>query len=114
MKNAKENDVVKNAYVHILGDSEVFRLVTDKIKMNTKQSNKKIKVSNKALKEKTSTIIVVVIVLIIAIAISNKMNSGTTDRWDNLTDEEQEWYEDNYGDGKMDDINDAIDDYKNN
>ena len=33
-------------------------------------------------------------------------------KWDSLSDEEQEWYERNYGDGKMDDINDAIDNYK--
>ncbi len=33
--------------------------------------------------------------------------------WDKLSDDEKQWYHDNYGNGKMDDYKDAIDDYKN-
>lgn len=39
---------------------------------------------------------------------------SSSSEWDKLSDEEKEWYEDNYGDGKMEDINEAIEDYKNN
>ena len=97
------------------GDNEVSRIVMNKIKSNTKNSNSKMKIENSKpiLNGKLGTVIVVVLVIIIAIVISNKMNSGTTEKWDRLSDEEKEWYEDNYGDGKMDDINEAIDDYEN-
>lgn len=32
--------------------------------------------------------------------------------WESLSEEEKEWYERNYGDGKMESINKAIEDYK--
>jgi len=39
-------------------------------------------------------------------------NEGKSSKWDKLTDEEKEWYERNYGDGKLEKINKAIEDYK--
>lgn len=56
---------------------------------------------------------VAIIIALGIIALNLFFEPQPKSRWDSLSDEEQEWYEDNYGDGKMDDINDAIDDYNN-
>lgn len=56
-------------------------------------------------------------VILIIVAIIFLMNidwSGSQSKWDSLSDEEKEWYKDNYGDGQYDDIKDAIDEYKEN
>ena len=57
-------------------------------------------------------IIFAIIALCMVMALGAEPSSSS--EWDKLSDEEKEWYEDNYGDGKMEDINEAIEDYKNN
>ena len=66
---------------------------------------------------KAFTIILAVIILsfIGSIACFKNVDMGSSSsgsEWNNLSDEEKEWYIRNYGDGKMDDINDAIKDYR--
>ena len=38
--------------------------------------------------------------------------SGQSSSWDNLSEEEKDWYRDNFGDGQYDKYQDAIDKYK--
>lgn len=42
---------------------------------------------------------------------SSEPSKNDTNKWDKLTDEEKQWYIDNYGDGQYDEIQDAIEDY---
>ena len=57
--------------------------------------------------------IIVCMVILLFFFIGSLDNSSSADNWNQLTEEEKEWYKDNYGDGKMEEINDAIDDYRN-
>ena len=41
------------------------------------------------------------------------MDSSSSSEWDKLSDEEKEWYIDNYGEEQYDSIQDAIEDYSN-
>lgn len=61
---------------------------------------------------KMPMIILIIIIIVIAVSCGAMDSGSSSSKWDSLSDEEQEWYERNYGDGKMDDINDAIDNYK--
>lgn len=54
------------------------------------------------------TVIIIIAGLCMVIANSN---SDRDNRWKQLSDEEKEWYERNYGDGQYEEINEAIDDY---
>ena len=46
--------------------------------------------------------------------INNSSDSGkSSNKWDDLTEEEKDWYRDNYGNGQYDKYQDAINDYKN-
>ena len=48
-----------------------------------------------------------------AIIIANSGSySGSKSKWDSLTKEEKQWYEDNYGGGKSQQYTDAINKYK--
>lgn len=44
---------------------------------------------------------------------SSLFEDNTPSKWDSLTKEEKQWYKDNYGGGKGQEIQDAIDKYKN-
>ncbi|MGN1165516.1 MAG: hypothetical protein ACI4S2_03690 [Lachnospiraceae bacterium] len=62
-----------------------------------------------------SGVIGIIVIIVICICLSNLVsNSNNKSEWDNLSDEEKEWYKDNYGNGKLEDINKAIDEYKEN
>ena len=39
-------------------------------------------------------------------------DSSSTSKWDNLSDDEQAWYERNYGNGQYDKYQEAIKDYR--
>lgn len=54
---------------------------------------------------------VVLFIIFLALTVSNS-NGGSSNSWDDLTDEEKEWYHDNYGNGQYDKYQDAINDYK--
>ena len=41
-------------------------------------------------------------------------STQSNNEYDNLTDEEKQWYQDNYGNGQYDKYKDAIDEYKDN
>lgn len=71
-------------------------------------------------KESTSKgrIISIIVAIVCSIAFIICIVSGWTDdsgssKWDDLSDKEKEWYEENYGDGQYDKYKDAINDYKN-
>lgn len=51
-------------------------------------------------------LIIIGIVIIISVA-----SPEPSSKWDELSDEEKDWYEENYGDGQFNDIEDAIDNY---
>ena len=57
-------------------------------------------------------VIALVIVAIFAIPIVWGILDDDGDKWNSLSDEEKEWYIDNYGDGQYDEIQNAIEDYR--
>lgn len=62
-----------------------------------------------------SIIIGIVVIIVFCISFYNEVSTpNTKSEWEKLSDEEKEWYENNYGDGKLEDINKAIDEYKEN
>ncbi|MGN0686620.1 MAG: hypothetical protein ACI4KA_00775 [Oscillospiraceae bacterium] len=68
----------------------------------------------KAFVSLIASIIVFAVVLVIVTGMQNKVTAPYGgSNWDKLSDEEKEWYHNNYGDGKMENINNAIDGYKN-
>ncbi|MBE6630662.1 MAG: hypothetical protein E7624_07440 [Ruminococcaceae bacterium] len=68
-------------------------------------------------KEKIITLVVGILALVLFIAFLgveiSSGSGGSSNRWDDLTDEEKEWYHNNYGNGQYDKYQDAINDYKN-
>lgn len=57
----------------------------------------------------------IVVIIVFCISFYNEVSTpNTKSEWEKLSDEEKEWYENNYGDGKLEDINKAIDEYKEN
>lgn len=57
----------------------------------------------------------IAVIIVICICFSNLVShSNNKSEWDKLSDEEKEWYKDNYGNGKLEDINKAINEYKEN
>ena len=60
-----------------------------------------------------SVVMIISIVLLIMLNSSgNFSSSGSSSKWDSLTDSEKAWYERNYGGGKSQQYRDAIDSYK--
>lgn len=58
-------------------------------------------------------IILLVIGLVIFIGLSASNNSSSTSsKWNNLTNEEKQWYTNNYGNGKSEQYRNAINNYK--
>jgi hypothetical protein len=49
--------------------------------------------------------------LIAIISINSQSCGGSSSKWDSLSDDEKAWYERNYGDGKSDAYDKAIEDY---
>ena len=66
---------------------------------------------NSTPKDKKGMIFGLIIAIIAACALLGLLFPKEPSKWDKLSDEEKQWYHDNYGDGKMDDINDAIKNY---
>lgn len=50
--------------------------------------------------------------IVIALFVGSLIPSEEPSKWDKLTDEEKQWYEDNYGNGQFDTYKKAIEDYK--
>lgn len=95
-------------------DEKAYEIICEKIK-----DNDKIDLNNWSKKGKRNNVITSIYAIVLGIVLLvgliywvSSFNQGSSN-WNKLSDEEKEWYEDNYGDGKMDDINDAIDDYEN-
>lgn len=78
----------------------------EEIKTNITTANK--------MSEKTIITIIVTIIAIIAF-ISGLAGNGSSSKseWDKLTKEEKAWYKRNYGNGKSQEIDRAIEKYKN-
>lgn len=61
-----------------------------------------------------TVIIIAIILAIVFLVVSIVNNSGGSEsEWDKLSEEEKDWYRDNYGNGQYEKYQDAIDDYKN-
>lgn len=66
-------------------------------------------------KKKARLIIIGILLLILAFGGMMSCVTGGNDNnssWDNLSKEEKEWYNDNYGNKQYDNYKDAINDYK--
>lgn len=81
-------------------------------KEKEKVSYKRKKISKKPII--ISVIIGIASIIAFCICFYDLSNSYNTSEWDKLSDEEREWYNDNYGDGKLEDIDKAIEEYKEN
>ena len=59
--------------------------------------------------------IIIAVVLMLLVASCTLMGTGSSksSNWDNLTKDEKQWYNDNYGNGQYDKYQDAIRDYQN-
>ncbi len=86
-----------------------------------KEKNKTLKANGKTLEMKTFFTKGYIIVTVVGIACiigflvclpNVNVSSEKSNRWDSLTKEEKQWYEDNYGDGQYEKYKDAIDSYK--
>ena len=98
----------------IWGDKKVNEMVLNKITTKEPVKNNNLEVANGDLKYNIVKIFIIVcMVILLFFFIGSLDNSSSADNWNQLTEEEKEWYKDNYGDGKMEEINDAIDDYRN-
>ena len=75
-----------------------------------KEKTEEEKNAEKKRNSKMITVIVIATLIMIALAIGFLDNDG--DKWNSLSDEEKEWYIDNFGDGQYDEIQDAISDYR--
>ena len=87
-----------------------------------KTKNKNLKANGKKLEPKEfftkgyiiATIVGIACIIGFFICSCNVPNKSKTNKWDSLTKEEKQWYEDNYGDGQYDKYKKAIDNYKKN
>ena len=71
-------------------------------------------IANKTHALKRYLIGLLVFIVIVAIIVLAIVLGDNGDReWDDLSDEEKEWYHNNYGSGQYDKYKDAINDYKN-
>lgn len=78
------------------------------------ERNKTFLLSAKAKKITLAIAILALVLFIVFLAVDVSSGSGgSSNRWDDLTDEEKDWYRDNYGNGQYDKYQDAINDYKN-
>ena len=70
--------------------------------------------SEYSLKGKIISIVIFVSLILITIPVASSYfgAESSSSRWDSLSDDEKNWYKNNYGGGKMDDINNAIKDYR--
>lgn len=65
------------------------------------------------IKKHHVVILLVLIVAFVLVSCSIIKSENSTSRWDSLSDQEKQWYHDNYGNGKSDAYDKAIEDYKN-
>ncbi len=77
-----------------------------------------IKLSKKGKRIAAVVIVAAIILAFLFFAFSFISESGSSagsssNKWDELTEEEKDWYRDNYGDGQYDKYQNAINDYKN-
>lgn len=59
-----------------------------------------------------AAVVVSVCLIFLSAIIGGSTSSKSKTSWDSLPDEKKQWYEENFGDGKMEAYNKAIDDYK--
>lgn len=87
----------------------------NKIEETREQEETKTNVT-RANKMPEGTIYAIIVIIIFTIAlISGFVGNGSSSKseWDKLTKEEKQWYKDNYGGGKSQEIDRAIEKYKN-
>lgn len=72
------------------------------------------KINDLEKSQKTCRIITYALIAMIALGVfATVIEMSSSQEKDKITKEEKEWLENNLGDGKYDEIQDAIDDYKN-
>lgn len=80
---------------------------------------RKEKGKNKTLSDKALSVLILIAAIVVSacLIIFGAFNDGSNSSkskssWDSLSDEKKQWYEENFGNGKMEAYNKAIDDYK--
>ena len=74
-----------------------------------------IKLSEKGKKIALIVLVVAIILAVLFIVLEFADDWGSrksSNEWEDLTEEEKDWYRDNYGDGQYEEYKDAIDKYK--
>lgn len=108
--------------IKINGDEKIISIIYDKLPLNRKTSVS----TNKNMSAKSSTIVssskdsvpiskgwawaIFIVVMLIGLFVFGGLGNDSS-QWNSLSDDKKEWYQDNYGDGQYDDIQNAIDDY---
>ncbi len=93
----------------------IFMLVAVGAWVFYKDKDGSIKMSQKGKKIALIIFIVAVILAVLFIILDfadDWGSSGSSNSWDDLTEEEKDWYRDNYGGGKSQQYDDAISGYK--
>ena len=83
-------------------------------RVDKKNGQTKSRYSQYTDKQKSKAIMILIILVVLTLTMGKNYmlgSSSSTSRWDSLSDEEKEWYQDNYGNGQYDDIMDAINNY---
>ena len=83
-------------------------------RIDKKRGQTKSKYSQYTDKQKSRAVMILIMLVVLTLMIGKNYmfgSSSNTSRWDSLSDEEKEWYHNNYGDGQYDDIMDAINNY---
>ena len=106
----KEKMWIKCKFYFRYGDYIINYIIKKILSQYPTFNIKKIKINN--IKQYIYLIIVVTFAIILVYFLVKPNNNNNSD-WSELTDEEKEWYENNYDDGKIDDIYSAINGYNN-
>ena len=95
-------------FFRINGNQEIY----DEIKQILNQKGVNVFQAEKQERHDNIIVKIFAIVILLFAALCSLLQSNDSSKWDNLSDTEKEWYSNNYGNGKMDDINSAIKNYR--
>ena len=102
---------ITGKFYFIYGDDIIIDVIKKILSQYPTFNIKKININN--IKQYIYLIIVVTFAIILVYFLVKPNNNNNNSDWSELTDEEKEWYENNYDDGKIDDIYSAINGYNN-
>ena len=112
--NILVNEEIKSEILKFLNDNNITssQAIEDKITAKFREAQIKLQ-KEEDKKAKQGCLILLVPVIIILLLFGSCVSNNSTSRWDSLSDKEKQWYKDNYGNGKSDAYDKAIEDYKN-